>query len=53
MNTYLIKHNILTDYMQYNTYDKENHIKYANHTKEIRDKRTKSEKTLAKRQSPL
>ena len=53
MNTYLIKHNILTDYMQYKAYDEENHIKHANHIKKTLNKKVKSGKTLVERRSSL
>ena len=49
MNTYLIKHNILTDYMQYKAYGEENHIKHASHIKKIQNKKVKSSKTLSER----
>ena len=53
MNTYLIKHNILIDYVQYKIYNEENHIKHANHTKKIQNKKVKLDSTLAEGLSPL
>ena len=35
MNTYLIKYDTLTDYMQCKTYDKEDHKKHTNCAKKI------------------
>ena len=49
INTYLIKHNMLTDYMQYKAYGEENHIKHASHIKKIQNKKVKSSKTLSER----
>ena len=49
INTYLIKHNILTDYIQYKTYDEKNHVKHANHTKTTRNKKVELGNTLAER----
>ena len=48
INTYLIKHNILNDYMQYKAYDEKDHVKHANHTKKVQNKKVKSDSTLAK-----
>ena len=53
MNTYLIKHNMLTDYMKYKAYDEENHIKHTNHTKKIPNKKVKSGGTMAESRSFL
>ena len=53
ISMYLIKHNIITNYMQYNTYDQKNLMRYTNHIKEIHNKKARSSNTLVEMRSPL